>query len=335
MPDSPSRAAVGRRSVAVLRGIGFALAVVSGVVAIWLIVTSTSEPKRVEIGVLVGLWGLLLGAFAVFGSRSHPREVIVAAPPPEPAEPPEPGRTLDLRQVGDIERAAVASAVAAARQAFRAELEEAFGRQLAAEHARDAEAGLRAELAGLRAEVAALRNDLVEKVGGQLHLERVETTRLIGSDLEALQQELRQLREIGGAAAVQARAAEQPPAADIHDAEIVVERVNPPKPHPPAPAEPASVPAAASFSAAEPADGRPEAPADPFAGMPRIRPFTDFQLDSTQPEPHRTTAVPPRTGRHSTGGEEPVRNGGGRRHRVDGDGNDVLSRILARESQSG
>jgi hypothetical protein len=318
MPDSRSRAAFGRRSVAVLRGIGFALAVISGIVAIWLIVTSTNEPKRVEIGVLVGLWGLLLGAFAVFGSRSHPRE-IVAAPPPS-----EPGQTLDLRQVGDIERAAVATAVAAARQAFRAELEELLRREDAARDVRDVEAGLRAEVAGLRAEVAALRNDLVEKVGGQLHLERVETTRLIGSDLEALQQELRQLREIGGAAAVQTRAAQQPPAAPIHDAEIVVERVTPP----PSQAAPQPTPA-------DTVDARPDAPADPFAGMPRISPFTEFALDPTPPEPHRPTAVPPRTGRHSPSGEEPVRRPGGRRHRVDGDGNDVLSRILARESRSG
>ena len=293
VPEPFFPAGSGRRSVGLLRGIGFALAVLSGVVAIWLIVSGTTEPKRVEIGVLVGLWGLLLGAFAVFGCRSHPREAAVAATPSEP------GQALDVRQVGDIERAAVASAVAAAREAFRAELEELLRRETAAGSTREPEAALRAEVAGLRAEVAALRIDLASKAGGQLHLERVETTRLIGSDLEALQQELRQLREIGGAA-VQPRAAEQPAATDIHEAQIVVER-----------------------------------PADPFAAMPRIRPFTDFQLDSAPPEPHRTTAVPPRTGRHSAGSDEPVRNGGGRRHRVDGDGNDVLSRILARDSRSG
>ena len=53
-------------------------------------------------------------------------------------------------------------------------------------------------MAGLRSEVTALRNELVEKVGGQLHLERIETTRLIGSDLEALQHEVRQLRRTAG-----------------------------------------------------------------------------------------------------------------------------------------
>jgi hypothetical protein len=110
-----------------------------------------------------------------------------------------------------------------------------------------------------------------------------------------------------------------PSVAHIHDAEIVVERVNPP-------AQPAR------SAAAEPAHAGSSTPADPFAALPRIRPFSEVDLDPA-PEPHRTTAVPPRTGRHATSSEEPVPNGGGRRHRVDGDGNDVLSRILARESQ--
>jgi hypothetical protein len=328
MPDSPLRSARGRRSLAVLRGFGFAVAVVSGIVAIWLIVTSTDEAKRVEIGVLVGLWGLLLGAFSIFGSRSHAREV-----PGVPA--PEPGQMLDLRQVGEIERAAVASAVAAARQAFRAELEEVLRRETAA---RDVDAGLRAEVAGLRAEVAALRSDLVEKVGGQLRLERIETTRLIGSDLEALQHELRQLREIGGTRAFEARLAEEVPVADIHDAEIVVERVNPPyvpTAHPPQPAQPprATEPEPQPVPAAEAA--RYVGSADPFAAMPRISPFTDVDLEPTQSGSRHTTAVPPRTGRHSPASEESPRRNGGRRHRVDGDGNDVLSRILARESRTG
>jgi hypothetical protein len=38
-------------------------------------------------------------------------------------------------------------------------------------------------------------HDLLDKVGGQIALERIETTRIIGSDLEALQEEVRQLRE--------------------------------------------------------------------------------------------------------------------------------------------
>ena len=168
--------------MAVLRAVGFALGAAFGVVAIWLIVTSTNDAKRVEIGVLLGLWGLFLGAISVFGSKSSRGQAPVAAAPP--------GQELDLRQFGEIERVAVANAVAAARRDFQAELEADVAARGAG---RACPRG-----GGLRAEVAALRNELVEKVGGQLRLERIETTRLIGSDLEALQQELRQLREIGG-----------------------------------------------------------------------------------------------------------------------------------------
>ena len=49
------------------------------------------------------------------------------------------------------------------------------------------------QLSSLRAEVAALRAEVVDKLGGQLRLERIETTRVIGSDLEALQHEIRRL----------------------------------------------------------------------------------------------------------------------------------------------
>ena len=59
---------------------------------------------------------------------------------------------------------------------------------------REIHASVAGEVATLRGEVAALRNDLLEKVGGQIRLERIETTRLIGSDIEALQQEVQQLK---------------------------------------------------------------------------------------------------------------------------------------------
>jgi hypothetical protein len=63
------------------------------------------------------------------------------------------------------------------------------------------ELGLRSEvdralaqhIGELRDEIAALRTEVVEKVNGQLWLERVETTRVIASDLEALQSELRRI----------------------------------------------------------------------------------------------------------------------------------------------
>ena len=59
---------------------------------------------------------------------------------------------------------------------YQAQLERTFRREM--------EQALNEHLARLRGEVALLRNDLVEKVNGQLRLERTETTRALGSDIE-------------------------------------------------------------------------------------------------------------------------------------------------------
>src|SRR6185295_11987574 len=68
---------------------------------------------------------------------------------------------------------------------YQAQLERTFRR--------DMDQALSEHLARLRGEVALLRNDLVEQVNGQLRLERTETTRALGSDIEGLQQEIRRL----------------------------------------------------------------------------------------------------------------------------------------------
>ncbi len=197
------------RRTALLRGGGFLLAAGLGVVGVWLIVTG-NDSKNIRIGAIAAFWGLLLGTYAMFGARlparaPEPREVAPPAPPPS--------RELDLRQVGEIERAAVA----AARLEFQQELELMLRREM--------HDGFAREVASLRAEVNALRSDLVEKVGGQLRLERIETTRLIGSDLEAVQSELRKLRET----AVEAEPPRVELAAshEIHEAEIVIDRIDP------------------------------------------------------------------------------------------------------------
>src|SRR5690242_4623518 len=93
------------RRVAVLRAIGIVLAVALGAVAVWLIVTSTSQ-KRIEIGILAGLWGLLIGAYAAFGSRQQPVEPPVATMPafdPEAVQRPE-GGVLDIRPPAELLR---------------------------------------------------------------------------------------------------------------------------------------------------------------------------------------------------------------------------------------
>jgi hypothetical protein len=92
-------------------------------------------------------------------------------------------------------------------------------------------------------------------------------------------------------------------------------------------------------------------PADMFASMPRLTPFTDFDLDpverpaargagATAPtwspaavgSPSAEPASAPRLGRHSNPeGDSDEPQSGGRRHRSDDSNNDTLARILARE----
>ncbi len=85
------------------------------------------------------------------------------------------------------------------------------------------------------------------------------------------------------------------------------------------------------------------APVDDFAALPRIRPFTDFELDPIEDEPaytgrRRAADIEANSGRHAQGTDEPVR----RRRRADENGHDenghdenghdLLARLLARES---
>ena len=166
-PDAPPLT----RAV-VLRGLGFGLAITLGAVAVWLIVTGSTNPRRIEIGVLAGLWGLLLGAYTMFGARRQHGEVVHYVSSGE----------LEVRSSGGLEPAAQAEA----RRAFEERLEHLVRSEISSSVSR--------EVGDLRREVAQLRQDLVEKLGGQLRLERIETTRLFGSDLEALQDEVRQLK---------------------------------------------------------------------------------------------------------------------------------------------
>ncbi len=150
---------------------GIAIAAILGVVALGLVVLGNTQ-KQVQIGLIVGGWAVVVGLISVFW-RHHGDDS---------GEPPTSDvRDLELRRGRELERERVASE----RRAYIEQLEQLMRRQV-----REA---LREEVGALRDEVSALRSDLVEKVNGQLKLERVETTRLIGSDLEALQHEVRRL----------------------------------------------------------------------------------------------------------------------------------------------
>jgi hypothetical protein len=333
----------------VLRGVGLAVAIALSAVGLWLMITTT-DTKVGRLGMLAVLWGLLIGAFAMFGSRRSTAErdaerestAEPAAPAAPPAVAPSPG-ALELRsKASEVERAEEA----ARRRAFEARLEEALRHEIQASVAR--------EVAALREEIAALRSELLESVGGQLRLERIETTRVIGSDLEALQHELRELKNAasrdGSAAALQARVnettsrlsrivepararpepmrpeparTETPRTETRTETQWRIENVPRPEPRP------------------EPATPRAEAPprpapapsSDPLAGLPRISPFTEFELDPTEDDDsytgRRRRREDPDDGRHSRG-EAPEAPGGRRRAPENGD--DLLARLLARES---
>jgi hypothetical protein len=346
----------GHRRRSVLRVLGAVLAAAMGIVAIWLIVTADTT-KRTQIGALLGFWALLIAVYPVLGAR-HPRA--------------ETGQELDLRSSGRLERAEDA--------AERVEYERRL--QLMVRH--EIQSALGSELADLRSEVSALRSEILEKVGGQIRLERIETTRMVGSNIEALKREVRQLKvanqhddlfaldstttfvssmdDAAGAETAYIAATEPVPPVPLVPRVPPVRPAQVADPLPPRPLE--SAPAAEPLAPVQPAPAVESLPPltslqpapvprevksaeDPFASMPRIKPFTDFPLDE-QDEPiaapeddyagrrrqNGETAVSfSPSGRHA-GGEADwatATPNGGRRRRESSDEDDVLAKILERE----
>jgi hypothetical protein len=138
-----------------------------GGVAVYLVVVGHTQ-KQVQIGLLVGLWGVMLGAFTLFGPRHTAAD--------DAGEQGDDGSTWVSGQ-GEL--------VSAERREHELQLEVILRREM--------ERVLRGEMAELRGEVAGLRTDLLDKMNGQLRLERVETTRVISSDIDELQHEVRRL----------------------------------------------------------------------------------------------------------------------------------------------
>jgi len=138
-----------------------------GGVAVYLVVVGHTQ-KQVQIGLLVGLWGVMLGAFTLFGPRHTAAD--------DAGEQGDDGSTW-LSSKGEL--------VSAERREHELQLEVILRREM--------ERVLRDEMAELRGEVAGLRTDLLDKMNGQLRLERVETTRVISSDIDELQHEVRRL----------------------------------------------------------------------------------------------------------------------------------------------
>lgn len=302
-----------------LRNLGFAVAVILGGVGIWLIVTGGNSTQRIEIGVLTGLWGLLLGA--IFGRRLV---VAEATPTPEPSASTE----VAVPDRGEVESAATADA----QRAFASELQEMLRREFAAA----VDDALTREVSELRAEIAELRQELLDKVGGQLRLERIETTRLIGSDLEAMRAEVRRLKQANAGDVIDAELdlEDEPHVVDAGPETARIPKISEPiaaepptPPAPPAPTPPAAQPT--PEPAPVPTESTAPAGADPFAGLPRLSRFTDFPLDPAdtpaeygQPRPDEEAAEP------SAGARAPRHR---RRRSDDPAGEELLAQLLARE----
>lgn len=181
-----------------------AVSAVLGAVALCLVLFGGGQ-RRVQLGVLLGLWSALIAAFAITGARAgqpateqageldqaraqaaelHEAQLKVVALQQEQLEAARQAnfaQEIELRQFGELQLARDASARRESELSLEASLR------------REVERVLVDQLGSLREEVAALRAEVVDKLGGQLRLERIETTRVIGSDLEALQHEIRRL----------------------------------------------------------------------------------------------------------------------------------------------
>ena len=312
-----------------------------GLAAVCLVVFSTSQ-KQTQIGVLLGLWGGLIAAFGVFGARrtQHGGDVAdlralqqqtaeLQATSLEATRRAQATQELELRRFGELQ---VARETAARREAdFRLEI----GLR------QEIERVLTEQIGALRDEIASLRSEVVEKLDSQLRMERIETTRLIGSDLEALQHEIRRLantRESLAASAGPSRPVGRADHPEIVDAEVVeIEHLKaepvtplmrppppppptpPPAPTPPPPPPTASPPYQAPVyepppyepppyeprpyqpSRYEPAAASFDSSRDPFAGLPRLSPVSSDVADLLLP-----TNSPSSTNSHPSTGPDHV-----------------------------
>jgi hypothetical protein len=176
-----------RRALAI-RVVGFVLALGLGGFGVWLLVTGDSQ-KQAQIGALASFWGLLIGSFVMFGSRRGDSASAESSRAPEAVRAPElAGPTvIQLAQAAQLARLEEAAAHREHEQRLEHMIRHEVQSTVSSEMA-----GLRSELVNLRSE---LLDSLTDRVGGQLRLERIETTRVIGSDIEALQREVQLLRD--------------------------------------------------------------------------------------------------------------------------------------------
>ena len=159
----------GRGLRTTLLALGVALAAVSTAALV-----VTENPQMLRLAVLGALWAFVLAAIAV--PRRSPRGAGYGNDGSPGA-----GREIELRRTYEIEL----EREVAARREYELQLEVHLRREL--------DTGLMEGVEALREEVAHLRGELIDRLNGELRMERIETTRLIGGSLRALQDQARAL----------------------------------------------------------------------------------------------------------------------------------------------
>lgn len=284
-----------------LRIVALVMAFALSVVGICLIAFSSSA-RLFKVGFPVALWGAFL-AYAVHGSAwlNPDRAPSVSGDGSPTAQRDRP--TEDRQSDDDL------------RREHEVRLEEMFRREIE-RNLRQHIGHLHADVTGLRGDVAGLRGEVLDAVDGRLRMKRIETTRIIGSDLAPLQNEIRRLHDervppplvgvTGGSghsetavwSADAVSSARSAPDVAVTDPPPAV----PPAPKPRPPVEPEQPPA--------PSIDRSSLRSDFFADLPRLSSFTP-------PEPVSTASRMPAASSRAQGN---------RRHRVDTVGANTAAR---------
>jgi len=292
----------GLRTLALVAAVAIALASTAAVVL-------SDDPQTLRLAVVGALWAFVLAAFAA------PRRQEPDAPAGDP------GTALELRRTYEIEL----EKEVAARREYELQLEVYLRREL--------ERGLAEDVAALREEVGRMRGEMIDRLDGELRMERIETTRLIGGSLRALQDEARRL---GIGLPVPPELAADYPPEPARDGPARFGPADGPAGFGPAGFGPADSPAGGRVDAGAPS-GRSNYPQPGVFGDPAPPPRPAYPAAPAyppHPAPEPTPPVPsPRSGpppvpRAPTGGESVPRRR--RRAREDGEDNEVMSRLLGR-----
>jgi hypothetical protein len=150
-----------------LRTVALAVAVLVALASTAAVVIS-DDPQILRLAVVGALWAFVLAAFAAPRRRSED-------------DGDRPGTEVELRRTYEIEL----EREVAARREYELQLEVYLRREL--------ERGLAEDVAALRDEVGRMRGEMMDRLDGELRMERIETTRLVGGSLRALQDEARRL----------------------------------------------------------------------------------------------------------------------------------------------